>query len=322
MKEKTLIWILMAEAVVCAAAALAFPVSDNTGYLAVAPFPFALFGLLLRTLSLSGKAGNVFAVLLYICLCALPLVPVGLHAKRHTQKGEDWLLFILSAFSFYMMYMMVNPGLLSMTPSFINADYAKAAFGGTWYSILFGYIVIRLLRRSDSAATESLLKTMRLLLAFTAAVIVFGVGYIGVGDLKAKIIAVQSGNTGPNVSLGFTYAFLVFRYLASQVPAVMEIGIFLLAMTLCTHLRADRFGVGAINAANQLAAFSKTAVITIVLSTLAVNIAQIVFAGVLVSLSFTASLPVDSLIVALGAMLMTRFFAASGQLAQDNRLFI
>ncbi len=322
MKSKTLIGILVLEAIVCAILALTLSSPDGGGYMALAQFPYAQVGLLLRTLSLSGAFGNVIAFVLYIGICALPLLFIAIHIKKRAAKAEDWLLLILSGFAFYMIYMMINPGALSRIPSFLNIDIGKAALGGACHSLLIGYFVIKLLRKSDSTRTDALLKILRLLLALTCVIVVFAISYIGIGDVKAKFAAIQSGNTDPSVSLGFTYVFVVLRYVLTQLPVLLEIGIFLLAMRLCSHLMTDRYGESAVDAAKKLASFSKGAVIAAVLSTLTLNLAQIVFAGSLVSVDFLTTLPIDSLIVAFAALLLSRFFTASRELAQDNQLFI
>lgn len=322
MKNKTLILLLGLEAVIFAVIALAVTAPEGSGYLFLASFPFAQIGQLLRALSLSGTFGNIAAFILYIGLGALPLLFAAVNLKKGTAKAEDWLLAVISGFAFYMLYIMINPGTLSRIPGFFNADVGRATLGGAFYSLLIGYSVIKLLRKSDSAGTESLIKILRLLFAVAVVILVFAISYIGIGDVKARFSAIQTGNTDPMAQIGFTYIFVLLRYALTQLPAVMEIGIFLLAMRLCGHLNADRYGEEAITSAKKLAAFSKKTVIAIMLSTVVLNLAQIVCATSLVSLDFLTVLPVDSIIVALTAMLLTRFFTASRALAKDNQLFI
>jgi hypothetical protein len=322
MKTKTFAILLGAEAMICATAALLFAGQQSSGYLVIAQFPFAQLGLLLRALSLSGSFGNVAAFALYIGICAVPLLFVALHIKRRTFKAEDILLIVMSGFAFYMMYMMINPALFRLIPCYISEDIGRAVLGGAFYSILVGYLVFRLLRRADGAVTDSLLRILRLLLGVAAVVVVFGISYIGVADVKAKLAAILSGNTDPAVSLGLTNFFMGLRFVLTQLPAFMELVIFLMGMRLCLHLSTDRYGEEAVAAARKLASFSKKTVIVILLSCIILNLAQILFAGSLVSVDFLTTLPLDSLIVALAALLLARYFAESRALAQDNQLFI
>ena len=322
MKNKTFILIIFMEAMVCLIAALAFPAQNGSSYLAIAQFPFAQLGLLLRTLSLSGVFGNVIAFVLYAALCALPLLFIALHVKKHTLIVDDWLLVIMSGFAFYMMYMMINPGYLAQIRCYINEDMGRAVLGSAFYSLLIGYLVVKLLRKSSDSGTDTLLKILRLLFAITAVILVFSISYIGIAEVKTKLAAIQSGNTNPSVMLGFTNFFVILRYMLTQLPVFMELIIFILAMRLCDHLREDRYSENAVNEATKLASFCKKTVSIILLCTITLNLAQILFAGSLVSVDFLTALPLDSIIVALVALLLTRFFTASRELAKDNQMII
>lgn len=321
MKNRTFTLVLIIEAVLCAIAALAFSY-DNVGYLTVMQFPFAQLGILLRGLSLSGTIGNVAAFIIYIVICAMPLIFAAIYMKKKTLKAEDGLLVLLSGFAFYMMYMMINPGMLSKTPSFINKDLGMAILGGAFYSVLIGYLVLKMLRRADTSSTEKVLKVLRLLLAAAAVVIVFGISYMGIGDVRIKLDAIQSGNTDPSVSLGFTNFFVVLRYVMTQLPTILEVVIFVMAMRLCDFLHVDKYGDDAIRNAENLAKFCKITVVVIMLSCMVVNLLQVVFASSLVAVEFNTVVPLDSIIVALTALLLTRFFVASRELSQDNKMFI
>ena len=322
MKNRKLILVLLIEAILCVIAALAFSPPGGSVYLVIAQFPFAQIGSLLRSLSLSGSFGNVIAVILYIAICAVPLGFAALHLKKHTFKAEDWLLVIMSGFGFYMMYMMINSAYLGNIPCYLTEDFGRAVLGGAFYSILIGYLVLRMMRRADGTGTDSLLKAFRVLLAVIAVVLVFSISYIGISDVGTKLAAIQSGNTDPAVSLSTTNFFVILRYALTQLPPFMELVILLLAIRLCDHLRTDRYGEGAINAAKKLASFAKKTVAVILLCCMALNLAQIIFAGSLVSADFLTTLPLDSIVIAIAALLLARFFVASRELKRDNQMII
>ena len=322
MKNRKFILVLIIEAVLCGIAALAFSPPGGSVYLVIAQFPYAQLGLLLRSLSLSGTLGNVAAIIFYIAICAVPLVLVALHMKKHSFKAEDWLLVVLSGFGFYMIYMMINPAYLCRIPCFLSEDFGRAVLGGACYSILIGYLVLRLMRKADGTNTDALLKVFRLLLAIMAVIVVFSISYIGISDVATKLAAIQSGNTDPSVSLGFTNFFVLLRYALTQLPQIMGLAILVLAMRLCDHLRTDRYGEEAVNAAKKLASFAKKTVAVILLGCITLNLAQIVFAGSLVSADFLTTLPLDSIVIALAALLLARFFVASRELKQDNQMII
>lgn len=322
MRKRKFIFALMIEAVLCVIAALVFSPPGGNVYMAIAQFPFSQISSLLRGLSLSGALGNVIAFVLYVAICLVPLVFAALHLKKHTFRAEDWLLIVMSGFGFYMMYMMINPAYLSQIPCYMIGDFGKAVLGGAFYSLLIGYLVLRLMRRADGTHTDSLLKVFKLLLGVIAVVSVFNISYIGISDTAAKLAAIQSGNTDPSVPLGATNFFVLLRYALMQFPQVMALGVLVLAMRLCDHLRTDRYGEEAVSTAKKIAAFAKKTVAVILLCCIALNLAQIAFAGSLVSVDFLTTLPLDSIVIALAALLLTRFFVAGRELKQDNQMFI
>lgn len=322
MTKRKIITILILESILCIIGAVAFSSPNASGYLVIMQFPFTQLGLLLRTLSLSGTFGNVIAIILYAAICAVPLVFGALYIKWHTFKIEDGLLVVMSGFGFYMMYMMINPGLLNQTPSYFDGEFGRAILGGAFYSILIGYLVLKMLRRADSSSTDSLLRVLRLLLTIAAVILVFSISYIGIGDVKTRLATIQSDNTDPSVSLGFTNFFLLLRYLLTQLPAFMELVILILAIQLCNHLREDRYGESAVNVARRLASFSKKTVVVILLCCITLNLLQIIFTGSLVSVDYNTVLPIQSIIAAFAALVLMRFFIASRELSQDNKMFI
>ena len=322
MKKRAFFIALAVEAAACLLVALTWAESGATGYLEISQFPFALLGLGLRALSLSSTAGNIVAFVLYVAVCALPLAFVTLRLKKRTSRAEDWLLVVMSGFAFYMMYMMINPAYLRLAPGYITEDMGKAVLGGTFYSLLIGWLVLKLMRRADGTGTDALLKVLRLLLAAAAVVVVFSISFAGIVEVKAKLAAIQSGNTDPAVRLGLTNFFVLLRYALTQLPVFMGLLIFLLGMRLCEHLLADRYGEDAVASAKRLAAFSKASVVVMLLSCITLNLLQILFAGSLVWADFLTSLPLDSIILAMASLLLARYFAQSRALAQDNQLFI
>ena len=81
MRRRIFARLLLAEAVVCLAVwALQWNVGG--GVASLMSFPFAPLGQGLRWLSLSGGAGNVLAILLYIILSLLPLGVLLLLKRR------------------------------------------------------------------------------------------------------------------------------------------------------------------------------------------------------------------------------------------------
>lgn len=130
-------------------------------FTAVAAFPFEQLGLGLRALSLSGGAGNAAALVLYGAVCLLPAGALLLIQRRRALCPEDALLPVLSAALFPVLYWMINPGLLGQFyGSAEGQPVAKAVLGIIVYSVLLGYVLLRMLRRFFTADLPGLQKCL------------------------------------------------------------------------------------------------------------------------------------------------------------------
>ena len=79
----------------------------------VTAVPWAQIAALLRTLSLGGGVGNAVAIVLYVLICLLPLLALGLIRRRRRWAAEDAMLAALSALLFWGLYTLINPGRLA-----------------------------------------------------------------------------------------------------------------------------------------------------------------------------------------------------------------
>ena len=323
MKEKTLLSILGIEAALCAVLAFLLPPgSQSGGYLVIAQFPFAQIGAGLRILSLSNTAGNAAALVLYFGVCMLPAAFAVVRIMKKRFLAEDILLFVLGGFSFYMLFIMVNPSYFMGKMGALAGDMAKAVLGGVFYSILIGYTVLRLLRKADVTPTEKLLKTLRSTLGVMAAVLVLGICYLQISETRAQIAQIQSVNTDPSVSLTTTFVFAWMRFALVSLPYALEISLFLRAMRLCGLLMEDRYSEAVIVSAKKLAQFCKRMVAAVLISYIAFNLLQVVFSEQLVNANVQTALPLDSIIVAFATLLLSRLLSDSRRLRQDNDLII
>lgn len=335
MKIKNLAMVLVIEAVLCLlAATLAIP-SANAFIVAVS-FPFAQIGGWLRTLSLSGALGNVAAILVYSAVGLVPLLYFLWRLVKKKVKLEDCLLVVMSALLFIMMYLMVNPafftkhvsngleGLGQLITGF-NAHIqlsGKAAWGISFYSVLFGYLILKLLRGVGGAGTAGVLDWIQRLLALIAAILVFSVFYLGVLGINTTILEVKSTNTNPDISLAATNAFIIIRNILRLAPVALSIGLVLLAIKLAEALKEDKFGQEMVLLAGRLAALCRVTVIVTVICTVIANLLQLLFNYYLLNTYFSAQVPIFSLLLTLILLVLAQYFADSSKIHQDNQLFI
>jgi len=283
-------------------------------------FPFAQAGALLRRLSLAGAAGNMAALLIYAAVGLAPLLVLVRRAAKKKAGPEDLLLPVLSALLFYMLYVLANPALLRQR--FMTVAMGGQVLGNVFYSALAGYLVLRLLRRLSRSGAAEMLGWLQLLLALIAAALVFGVFFLGVGEVRSAIAGLREANTDPGISLAATNAFIVIRFVLQQIPAVLSIRLLLLAMELAAALKREKFGRAAVMAAARLAAACKVTVAVMAVVAVAANLMQLIFSKSLLQASYELNLPFASLALTLVLLVLARYIDDSSKLSEDNRLII
>ena len=103
--------------------------------------------------------------------------------------------------------------------------------GSTFYSVLLGYLLIRILLHYKNAGTEKLQKGLWFLLGTVSVVLVYGIFGQELGGLLQNLETVQKGNTGIELSDGFitfsnltpTYVFLFLNFAVRILPYVLNI---------------------------------------------------------------------------------------------------
>jgi len=135
----------------------------------VAAFPFEQVGWGLRLLSLSGWAGNAAAVVLYSLISLIPLLVWLVLKRKRRHLPVDFVLPGLSLLLFVVNYYMINPGL----PGPWISGSGKWLLGCTFYSVLFAYLVIRLLAVYREVDAEKMQRGLQGLLWVLSAVLIY-----------------------------------------------------------------------------------------------------------------------------------------------------
>ena len=323
MSRKKLYIILGVETILCLAAAIYNSMSSGIGYAEIAAFPFAQIGMLLRWMSLSGAAGNIAAIIMYLAIGAAPILYALWLSKKDKAETEDLLLLVISVFLFVMMYFMVNPGCISINANLGgSASFGKAVLGGAFYSVLIGYLFFKVLRKITLSETGKILDTLKVLFVISAAMLVCVVFYIGASTVFTDIAAVKTANTDPFASLALTNFFIVIRFALENTATVLDILILFMAIRLADALKTDRYSEEVISAADALASFCKKAVIAMMLCSMTSNILQLLFSGSLRKVDFMTRIPLDSIILVLIMFLLARYFADSKKLQDENESFV
>lgn len=324
-KEKYMLVILAIEAVVCVLFnILHYSTADL--FTTMIAFPFEQIGAGLRALSLSGGVGNGIAILFYI-FCSL--IPAGiwlLLKKRKQAEPVDILLLFLSLLLFGVNYFMVNPGLLgSGTP-----ETAKWSLGSTFYSLFFGYLLIRILLHCQDLNRSDLQKRIRILLAVGNMILVYVIFSRELGDFLAALGKLQGTNSVFDIentweisgTLGLTYLFLFLRFLAVSLPYMLDIVIVCFTRRLLKKLEEIPYEEETAVLAEKLGEFCvKSLIITIAVEAV-FNLAQLLFQDQLYQLDYVVNIPVFSIVFVFAVLLFARYIRQIQKLKMDNDLFI
>ena len=167
-------------------------------------FPFKQLGEVLRKLSLSSDAGNIGAWILYVTICLVPAVIFVVKVVRKKNKKEDWLLPVISAVLFYVMYIMINPSLVFKTNYLMDDYIGYDAFGGIIYSAIIGYLVLKLIRRFKGAKQQSICKWLGVLLCIVNVVLILNM----VAGLESIVSTIKNVNAGNYDEFADAYEFI------------------------------------------------------------------------------------------------------------------
>ena len=321
MKRKALIALLVLEAAACIAfcfARISAPMVVSSSAL-----PFVWAGTALRSLSLSGGAGNITAIVLYAVISLLPVFTLLLIRRKRKPHPEDALLVLLSVCLFGVLYLMINPGLItSFLGEIGGSEISQTILCTCVYSVLVGYLILRVLRLFFAGITEKLQKYLSVMLALLNALFV-AVAFGGLfGDLLDSFALLRESNQGFEDQLGLSYGFLTLQYLAAALPYALDIAVAFSAMDLLVELKRARYSETAIARAHSLSRLCGKVLAVTVLSAMGFNLLQLLFARQIHNISFSLDIPLLSVAFVLAALLLARYIEENKRLKDDNDLFI
>lgn len=298
-------------------------VSFSSAFSAAMAFPFEQIGLGLRTLSLSGGPGNAAAIAVYIVVSLLPAAALLILRKKRGLYAEDGLLAVLSAVLFAVLYLMINPGIIdSMTNVAAGQSIGKAMLGVTVYSVLCGYIVLRVLRLFSDGSAPKLERYMSVMLHLLCVLFVYVIFSACFGGMLDSIASLRAGNIGNEHLLGASYFFLVLQLVVDALPYLMDVFVVFAALGLLREMQTDRYSAETVAAAERMSRLCSIALAATVLSNIGFNLLQLLFAKSLMTLNSLVQIPVFSITFVLAALLLTRFVTENKQLKDDNDMFI
>ena len=322
MKQKILVGLLSIEALACVLFCI-LQTSFTGAFSAVMAFPFEQIGIGLRSLSLSSGLGNVAAIVVYFAASLSPIAAVLILHKKRKLFAEDGLLGLLSAVLFAVLYIMINPGVISTLTNGVAAQSVeKAILGGMVYSILCGYFILRILRLFSDGGTEKLVRYMSVMLGLLNVLFVYLVFGACFNGFLNSIASLQAGNIGNEHLLGASYVFLVLQFVVDALPYAFNVLVVFAVLRLLDEMLTDRYSVETVAAAGQISRLCTTALVTMVLANVGFNLLQFLFAKSLVVINSSVQIPLFSITFVLATLLLTRLVTENKQLKDDNDMFI
>ena len=317
--KKILSIILMLEILACGILLVSGQVWSGTFAGAMA-FPFEQIGMGLRSLSVSGTAGNIAALVIYGVLCLLPMAYLFMRALKKRLRLEDGLLVLLSAVLFAVLYWMINPAYLAQHfGSAELADANMALSGIVVYSVLTGYIILRAMRAFTQSGTGSMLRYLRILLGVICVIFVYAIFGSELSGLVAAMKQLAEVNTALDGShLLPSYIFLIVQYLVSVLPHTLSVVVIIEGFDLAKALEENQYGEAVVSSAQKISRICRVSVVAIMLSQIAANILQLVLGAVVHASYYTLSIPLLSIVFVLAALLLAKYFEQARQLKDDN----
>ena len=287
-------------------------------------FPFKQIGWGLRQLSLSGSLGNFFAIVLYLLIGCIPVVVYVSLRKKGKHRTIDHILLAMPVLLLGVLYYMINPGLLPM----MLIGIGEALLGGTFYSIVIGYLVLRMLLQEQRAELNDLQKSLRWVLILVMFLLAASVVVEIFVNLPTAIWNVQQGNTtnDPNyhgvVDLKMTYLCLGLSSVVNALPnALGAVGIRFCVQAL-DEMIVDTYSEKAVSLVKKIAVFGRKALIIVVSASMICNLFQMLCSSQLYQMHISIRIPLFGIAFLLAMHVFARYIEENQKLKEDNSLFI
>lgn len=308
MKRKTFFLLLAAEMVLLAALVLLSGFVP-TVFSSLLAFPFEQLGAALRLLSLRGGLYSGLAMALWAAAVLLPLLPVLARFGERTRLWEHLALVLTAVVLGDALFRFANPAAWGTSEPSIRI-VINAMLGGTVWSLLICWAVLRLLRRLRAGG--EVYGYLRALLYGLCILFAGGMAVSGAGELSRAL----TGEPG-----AADIVFAVISCAAAALPYGMDIAVTFSGISLLERLLAGERGE-ATACAEALSRRCCLALGAVTAVTAGMNVLQIAFAARLSRVNVEVQLPLISLAFVLGALVLARLIAENGRLSDENDSFI
>ena len=268
----------------------------------------------LRGWSLYSSGGNAAAWAVVLALTALPAL--GLLWRPRCKW--DLLLPLASAELFGGLYLLVNPTLVSA--EYPAGDAIAMAMAGSISATVLAWVILRWLGKMENS--PSLGQTLERLLKWSAVIIGWLAAWSRGGSALEKIHAVAAGNTAPGVVLWPTNTAIALLAVADCIPTLLGCAMLLWGGKLARMLETDPFGEDTVVLAEHVSRSCGRVAAVSLLVCVGGNLAQFLLLPVLRDVSFSVSLPLLTVLLAVSLDLLCRYLRRAKEVSDDNESII
>lgn len=304
-------WLLAAAA---AAVVLALAPGADRGVWGALALPFTAVGWALRTLSLRGPIGNAAAIIVYVLLCAVPLV----FWWRSRRRAEDWLLVLLSGVLAMVLYYMVNPNLRH---SLMQNEVGDAVYALPVWSTLVTWGVLKLVILGETLE-RNIYRCLRIFLLLCAAGCLMDCFGTELKNMLWNLNYYSTMDYAYGAGEEPTILLLFLRYLARAAEGFLTALVLYKGTALLDALEADPFSGACVEAAGEVSRRCRHALVIITLSSLALNLGQLLLNNLLLNVQMELELPLMGMAVCFAMLAVTKLLVRGKELKDDNDLFV
>lgn len=288
--------------------------------------PFDLIGKGLRCLSLQSSIGNIIALIIYALLCLTPIFWLVFRKLRKQLNYSDILLPIISIYSFYMLFLFVNPNLMYRhVPELFMDESAlsivRLSLAIIFFALVIGYLIIRMLTTLSQEKEENrmifLCRRLQVLLYIISILYTFLLGYFSTFELFSQIDQ-RSFTTGTQMN----QVYVLLSFVLKTVPVLFTIVTLVSGIVLLTTISTKHKQEEEVKAAKRMGMFSRRTAFLTVGCNIALNLFQLVFSSQLNDTSIVLNVSLAPLIISISAMILSGFFKETKELYEENEMII
>lgn len=279
----------------------------------------AIIGDGLRSLSLSGGIGNLFA---WAIVLLLSVLPIGYQVYRETtgrHMAIDWLLPIASIQILSFFFYLVNPTFLSHVTGLELLSLFPYLSLVTLLGTIITYILLRMILNIRTISRTQLLRTFRRLLYLSAILLIFLYTFSSFTALMAEIQVIQDGNTYGSGRTVFTLCILSALNL---IPAILSALTLLWAHDFVDVLEGDPFGDESATLCQTIAVRCSYVAVLSLLISLGSNLFQLLQFSTLLDINISIQIPLMPLLLSVCLLVLCRYLQQGNALQNDNQSFI